>query len=44
MNNTTGLKAFFKYAKGHEIVAKCLDHEKSQVMTQALKVSNHSNM
>lgn len=39
MNNTTGLKAFFKYAKGHEIVAECLDHEKSQVMIQALKVS-----
>lgn len=39
MNNTTGLRAFFNNVKGHELVAKCLDHEKTQVMIQALKVS-----
>lgn len=39
MNNTTGLKAFFKNRKGHETVAKCLDYEKPPVMIQALKVS-----
>ncbi|KAJ8930937.1 hypothetical protein NQ314_016201, partial [Rhamnusium bicolor] len=38
MNNTTGLKAFFNNNKGHETVAKCLDHEKPQVMIQALKI------
>ncbi|XP_044261332.1 protein diaphanous isoform X1 [Tribolium madens] len=38
MNNTEGLKNFLQYDKGHEIVAKCLDHSKSQVMIQALKI------
>ncbi|KAJ8921203.1 hypothetical protein NQ315_013675 [Exocentrus adspersus] len=38
MNNTTGIKAFFKNSKGHEAVAMCLDHEKPQVMIQALKI------
>lgn len=39
MNNTEGLKIFFQNDQGHEIVAKCLDHEKPQVMGQALKVN-----
>ncbi|XP_018568924.1 protein diaphanous isoform X2 [Anoplophora glabripennis] len=38
MNNTTGIKAFFNTGKGHVTVAKCLDHEKPQVMIQALKI------
>lgn len=38
MNNTEGLKNFLKYDKGHEIVAKCLDHSKAPVMIQALKI------
>lgn len=38
MNNTTGLKAFFKHTKGHVSVARCLDHEKPHVMIQALKI------
>ncbi|XP_028145731.1 protein diaphanous isoform X2 [Diabrotica virgifera virgifera] len=38
MNNTTGLKAFFKFSKAHLTVARCLDHEKPTVMLQALKI------
>ncbi|CAG9862213.1 unnamed protein product [Phyllotreta striolata] len=38
MNNTTGLKAFFNYSKGHLTVARCLDYEKPPVMIQALKL------
>nr|CAI5823971.1 unnamed protein product [Callosobruchus analis] len=38
MNNTTGYKTFFKNTKGHELVAKCLNHERPQVMIQALKI------
>lgn len=38
MNNTDGLKTFLKYEKGHETVAKCLEHDKPQVMAQALKI------
>lgn len=40
MNNTTGLRTFFKNVNGHELVAKCLDYEKAQVMIQALTVRN----
>ncbi|XP_074040398.1 diaphanous related formin 1 isoform X3 [Leptinotarsa decemlineata] len=38
MNNTTGLKAFFKNARGHVLVARCLDPDKPTVMIQALKI------
>jgi len=38
MNNTAGIKLFFANSKGHETVAKCLDHEKPHVTIQALKV------
>ncbi|XP_030763469.1 protein diaphanous [Sitophilus oryzae] len=38
MNNTWGIKNFFLNEKAHEIVARCLDYEKPQVMTQALKI------
>ncbi|XP_056641001.1 protein diaphanous isoform X2 [Diorhabda sublineata] len=38
MNNTTGLKAFYKFSKAHLTVAKCLDHEVPTVMIQALKI------
>ncbi|CAH1126871.1 unnamed protein product [Ceutorhynchus assimilis] len=38
MNNTTGIKLFLSNTKGHETVAKCLDHEKPHVTIQALKI------
>ncbi|KAL3270450.1 hypothetical protein HHI36_021001 [Cryptolaemus montrouzieri] len=38
MNNTIGLKCFLNNVKGPEMVARCLNHEKPQVMIQALKI------
>ncbi|XP_066262081.1 protein diaphanous isoform X2 [Euwallacea similis] len=38
MNNTTGIKLFFSNNNGHITVAKCLNHEKPNVMIQALKI------
>ncbi|XP_045469378.1 protein diaphanous isoform X3 [Harmonia axyridis] len=38
MNNTIGLKSFLNNTKGHNIVARCLNHEKPQVMIQALRI------
>ncbi|XP_076255842.1 diaphanous related formin 1 isoform X2 [Rhynchophorus ferrugineus] len=38
MNNTWGIKHFFQNDNAHVTVAKCLDHEKMHVMTQALKI------
>ncbi|KAG5888747.1 hypothetical protein JTB14_032020 [Gonioctena quinquepunctata] len=38
MNNTTGLRAFFKNTRGHVLVVRCLDPDKPNVMIQALKI------
>ncbi|KAK9884199.1 hypothetical protein WA026_005154 [Henosepilachna vigintioctopunctata] len=38
MNNTIGLKSFLNNIKGHNMVARCLNHDKPQVMIQALKI------